>query len=272
MEAGRSNAPTDHSQGLTTKTVLDGGRATPGDGKPLLPEKQQVINKLRTQNENLKKELKFLTEKLEQFVEKSRQRKNDKFNSGAQANEKDEQILAKENELKQSQHKIQFYKREIENMRRQLEGSYNIQKIIALEDEQKNKERILKQLQEESGSLLKVQKEQEKALKSLNKEGEYDAKISELNEELRQAKEHLRKLQFKQREDEKAMKTQHEQLVVLEERCRKMKLLIKDKKKEKQKMKEEADKHQPGGAGGDDVAEYTPEALQRLQEQLHQAE
>jgi len=51
-----------------------------------------------------------------------------------------------------------------------------------------------------------------------------------------------------------------------------MKLLIKDKKKEKQKMKEEADKHQPGGAGGDDVAEYTPEALQRLQEQLHQAE
>jgi hypothetical protein len=28
-------------------------------------------------------------------------------------------------------------------MRRQLEGSYNIQKIIALEDEQKDKERIL---------------------------------------------------------------------------------------------------------------------------------
>ena len=27
-------------------------------------------------------------------------------------------------------------------MRRQLEGSYNIQKIIALEDEQKNKERV----------------------------------------------------------------------------------------------------------------------------------
>ena len=44
-------------------------------------------------------------------------------------------------------------------MRRQLEGSYNIQKIIALEDEQKNKERILQQLQEESESLIKVQRE-----------------------------------------------------------------------------------------------------------------
>jgi len=64
--------------------------------------------------------------------------------------------MAKEIELKSSQHKVQYYKREIENMRRQLEGSYNIQKIIALEDEQKNKERILKQLQDESESLLKV--------------------------------------------------------------------------------------------------------------------
>lgn len=82
-------------------------------------------------------------------------------------------------------------------MRRQLEGSYNIQKIISLEDEQKNKERILKQLQEEADSLLKVQKEQEKALKALNKEGEYDAKIGELGDELRVAKENLRKLQFK---------------------------------------------------------------------------
>ena len=120
--------------------------------------------------------------------------------------EKDDQILAKEAELKQSQNKIQFYKKEIENMRRQLEGSYNIQKIIALEDEQKNKERILRQLQEESESLLKVQKEQEKALTALNKHGEYDGKINELGDELRTAKDHLRKLQFKHREDEKAMK------------------------------------------------------------------
>lgn len=129
-------------------------------------------------------------------------------------------------------------------MRRQLEGSYNIQKIIALEDEQKNKERILKSLQDESESLLKVQREQEKALQALNKEGEYDQKISELNDELRTAKEHLRKLQFKQREDEKGMKIQHEQLVLLEERCRKMRTMIKDKKKQVKSAAEE-DNGQP---------------------------
>jgi hypothetical protein len=42
--------------------------------------------------------------------------------------EKDEAVRAKEAELKQSQNKIAFYKKEIEAMRRQLEGSYNIQK------------------------------------------------------------------------------------------------------------------------------------------------
>lgn len=163
------------------------------------------------------------------FVKKTRQRKNDQF--GKNELDQDDEMMAKEIELKSSQHKVQYYKREIENMRRQLEGSYNIQKIIALEDEQKNKERILKQLQEEAESLLKVQQEQEKALRALNKEGEYDAKIGELGEELRVAKDQLRKLQFKQREDEKIMKGQHEQLVMLEEKCRKMRLSLKEKAK-----------------------------------------
>jgi hypothetical protein len=78
-----------------------------------------------------------------------------------------------------------------------------------------------------------VQREQEKALQALNKEGDYDKKITELNEELRKQKEQLRKLQARYRDEEKNMKHQHEQLVMLEERCRKMVTLIKEKKKER---------------------------------------
>ena len=55
-----------------------------------------------------------------------------------------------------------------------------------------------------------MQREQEKALVKLQQHGDYDQKIGELGHELRTAKEQLRKLQFKQREDEKAMKVQHE--------------------------------------------------------------
>jgi DNA repair ATPase RecN len=88
-------------------------------------------------------------------------------------------------------------------------------------------------VQEENDSLMKVQREQEKALQALNKEGDYDKKIQELNEELRKQKEQLRKLQARYREEEKQMKVQHETLVGLEERCRKMVTLIKEKKKER---------------------------------------
>lgn len=58
--------------------------------------------------------------------------------------------------MRESQNKIQYYKKEIEAMRRQLEQTYNVQKITQLEDEQKNKKRILKQLQDENRALVKV--------------------------------------------------------------------------------------------------------------------
>lgn len=138
-----------------------------------------------------------------------------------------------------------------------------------MEDELKNKQRILKGVQDENEALLKVQREQEKALQALNKEGDYDKKIGELNEELRKQKEQLRKLQFRYREEEKNMKHQHEQLVMLEERCRKMVTLIKEKKKERLKLKDDVDNgaHLAGGP-----PRYTQEELEKLQYQLKEAE
>ena len=68
----------------------------------------------------MKAELKLLTGKLEQFIEKTRTRKHKQMFgvAGHDFSEKDEQILEKESELKQAQAKTQYYKREIENMRR----------------------------------------------------------------------------------------------------------------------------------------------------------
>ena len=95
-----------------------------------------VISNLSKQNERLKNELKMLNEKLEQ------QSKQKKQTLGPL--EKDEQMLEKEAELKTSQNNILKYKKEIESLRKSNEGPYNIQKIVALEDEHKNKMRILK--------------------------------------------------------------------------------------------------------------------------------
>jgi len=55
-----------------------------------------------------------------------------------------------------------------------------------------------------------ISKDQEKALRALKKNGNYEKKFGELNVELKQAKDHVRKLQFKEREDQRLMKSQHE--------------------------------------------------------------
>ena len=71
-----------------------------------MTEKQLIISKLKGQNEKLKQELKVLTSKLEEFIEKNRQKKaGEKVTPGAvqlKESEKDEGVRAKEAELKQS--------------------------------------------------------------------------------------------------------------------------------------------------------------------------
>lgn len=102
---------------------------------------------------------------------------------------------------------------------------------MALENELSHKQKLLKKLERENTDILAMQKEQEKAIQLLKKNSNYEKKFSELNVELKGAKEHVRKLQQKEREDAKLMQTQHEQLVLLEDRARKLTNMIKDKKK-----------------------------------------
>ena len=70
-----------------------------------------IISKLKGQNEKLKGELKVLTSKLEEFIDKSRSKKQAEYRitpgaaMGAvtlKESEKDEAIRVKESELKQS--------------------------------------------------------------------------------------------------------------------------------------------------------------------------
>lgn len=110
-------------------------------------------------------------------------------------------IEAKQKELHQTHRQITYYKREIDKMRAQLDGSYNIQKIMQLENEQSHALSRLKQLERDYSETIKYQKDQEKAMKVLRQNGQYEKKFTELNSELKAAKDHYRKLQVKERED-----------------------------------------------------------------------
>lgn len=95
-------------------------------------------------------------------------------------------------------------------MRAQLDGSYNIQKIMQLENEQSHKLRQLKKLEQDYTETIRFQKDQQKAMKVLRQNGQYEKKFTELNIELKHAKDHYRKLQVKEREDQNLMKQYHE--------------------------------------------------------------
>lgn len=53
-------------------------------------------------------------------------------------------------------------------------------------------------------------------MKVLRQNGQYEKKFSELNIELKQAKDHYRKLQLREREDQTLMKQYHESIIKLE--------------------------------------------------------
>jgi len=123
-------------------------------------------------------------------------------------------------------------------MKRQLEGSLNIEKlflnftcrIVALENEERAKKKILQELEEERRSLLKIQKEQKKAMDTMINEKELEKKKDQLAEELKIKKNEYKEKQNLLRKQEKQMREQHELYITLEEKCRRLKRLISDKK------------------------------------------
>ena len=66
------------------------------------------------------------------------------------------EVQRKQKELKEVNEKIDIYKKEIDNMKLQLQESYNLRKVTMLEDEQKHKRKILEDLQRENRILAKV--------------------------------------------------------------------------------------------------------------------
>lgn len=140
--------------------------------------------------------------------------------------------------MKEIEQKVSYYKKQIQAMKRQLEGSLNIEKlvldvyyrIVALENEERAKKKVLQELESEKQSLLKIQKEQKKAMDVMINEKDLKKKRDQLKEELRAKKNEYKEKQNLLRKQEKQMKEQHETYITLEEKCRKLQGLINEKK------------------------------------------
>ena len=114
-------------------------------------------------------------------------------------------------------------------MKRQLETASET-RVVELENQVKFLDSQIKDLQNENASLLRIQKEQEKALEVTENTQEFNARIKQLNEELRNTKEEYKQLLSEYKGEERVMKEQHQKYCDLEDKCRKLTSLIKQKK------------------------------------------
>ena len=117
---------------------------------------------------------------------------------------------------------MKYYQREIKELRKQLTDSYNIDRITEIENEIKNKQMRIQELREEEQALQRISQEQSEALKTINREGDYEEKIREMNEQLRIFKKEYRELYYQQIESNKQLIDKHDSVMALDAKVKKM--------------------------------------------------
>ncbi|CDW74028.1 UNKNOWN [Stylonychia lemnae] len=185
------------------------------------------VERMAQINEKLKQELLDVINKMEMQLKKFEEKRRAKIESELQTNTA---MIDKNKKIKMGQNKFQRIKQEVQEMWAQLEHSYNIELINKLEDELKDKTNRLHQARSEIESVQKIEKEQNGALENLNRNKENSNKISNLSNQLRVQKDEYKRLKDLNLQDQKLMKQQHEQVMRLEEKCKKIQIMIKDSK------------------------------------------
>ena len=128
---------------------------------------------MKEQNQKLKFQLKELAQAMDDVIQKEKERRANRYKKA----EIDENLKEKMHELKSQQQEIIQTKSKINNLKRQLETTYDINRIVAKEDELKHLKKELGVLVEEKQSLMKIKGEQAKALEFLRNEEEYSGKV-----------------------------------------------------------------------------------------------
>lgn len=90
-------------------------------------------------NGKLKDELQHLITAIESQLAKIKSQKEKKRqNYGTKFEEENEELRGLDQEIKTAQKRTNFYKKEIRVMKKQLEGAYDLDKVVALENELKD--------------------------------------------------------------------------------------------------------------------------------------
>ncbi|KRX05035.1 hypothetical protein PPERSA_06669 [Pseudocohnilembus persalinus] len=199
-------------------------------------QEQEGKPKLIEQNIKLKSQLKELAKALDDIVYKEKLSKHQKLHHS----EVDEDLLLKQEQLKASERDVVKLKTQIQSLKRQLDNTYDISRVVDKENELKYWQQELDKVCIEQNALNNIKHEQSKALRHLRNGDEYETKLGNLRTKLTDCRKEQRETHEKLLKREKYLRDNHQQLVDLETRVKDLQSKIKIKK-EQRKMDESCD-------------------------------
>ena len=144
-----------------------------------------------------------------QYNRMKEDRKND-LEAVKQRIDNDEEVQSKEMELRLAQGKVNKMKKEILWMKQQINNAYDVDNVLALENQLTHNKQIINKLMSQNKALKKVKKGQSHAMKKLNHDTDANQRLEHLKEEVSQAKQDARekveKIRIKGKELEKKQK------------------------------------------------------------------
>ena len=174
-----------------------------------------AVKKLKQQNEKLKSELSTIKKSLHQAISTQKNAEIQSKRPNFSGDNEDET-------LKGLHKKIQKLKKERDSLKAQSSITTD-EGNAALENEIKYLKSQLKDAEKEQKLLKKVLKEQEKGIGDLNVGQLNSDKKSQLEEEIKKARDEYKKIQNKIKTEEQQWKLDHEKMVLLKEKIREKK-------------------------------------------------
>lgn len=143
-------------------------------------------------------------------------------------NRNDEAIYGKDDDLLAAQLKTSQLKKEIKRMEKALRAAYDIDGIVKTENELKRWQKEADQLETEMVSLHKVKNANERAMKELDADATINKRFKKTKNSAVNIKNELKEKQELLREEEKAIKDEHAQIIEMEGKCRMLAQLMRD--------------------------------------------
>jgi hypothetical protein len=190
---------------------------------------------LLLKNKKLKEELSIIARATEEIVKKEKERRNKKDEL-----EDDQDILNRQQILREQQGHISTLKHKIERKKRELDEAYQYPLVREKEDHLKDLKRILSELYLERDGAMKIRSEQTKAVNSLGDNREDEIRRRNLNEELLEIKNENKILQEKKQEMDKELNKNHAKLVNGKMYIRELEKKIEEYKSSKKGLSAEA--------------------------------